>query len=145
MVKKWDARYLALATHVQNWSRDTSTKVGAVLVGVDKRKVSLGVNGPPPGMNDDYLYSLSRRKRLQFTLHAERNALDNAHWDTNGGTLYVTHPPCCDCAKSIASKGVSRVVCLRPNHDFATRWRASISAGLFVLKAAGIKLEEHRK
>ena len=31
--RKWDARYLKIAKDVSEWSKDPSTKVGAVIVG----------------------------------------------------------------------------------------------------------------
>ena len=47
------ARYLALAHHIAAWSRDPSTKVGAVLVRPDHTIASIGYNGFPRGVNDD--------------------------------------------------------------------------------------------
>ena len=106
----WDQRFLDLAHHVAQWSKDPSTKVGAVLVGTDKRQVALGYNGFPPRVADSNFRLYHRTIKLRYTIHAERNVLDNAHFPTQGSTLYVTHPPCCACALSIISKGVARVV-----------------------------------
>ena len=50
---KWDRRFLGLAAHVAEWSKDPSTQVGAVVAN-GKKVVSLGFNGFPQGMSDDH-------------------------------------------------------------------------------------------
>ena len=122
----WDARFLALAHHVSQWSKDPSTKVGAVLVGTDKRQVALGYNGFPPKVTDSLFRLHTREAKLRYMIHAERNVLDNATFPTAGSTLYVTHPPCCNCALSIISKGVARVVSSPMSSSFAARWGAEV-------------------
>ncbi len=122
----WDQRFLDLAHHISHWSKDPSTKVGAVLVGTDKRHVALGYNGFPPHVEDSNARLDNREVRLRYTLHAERNVLDNAHFPSVGSTLYVTHPPCCNCALSIISKGVARVVSSPMSSSFAARWGAEV-------------------
>ena len=47
---KWDHRFLALAEHISHWSKDPSTKVGAVITHRSKRVVSMGFNGLPAGV-----------------------------------------------------------------------------------------------
>lgn len=134
----WDARFLDLAHHVSRWSKDPSTKVGAVLVGTDKRQVALGYNGFPPGVEDTPARLGMRDVRLRYTIHAERNVLDNAHFPSVGSTLYVTHPPCCSCALSIISKGVSRVVSSPMSSEFASRWGAEVFLTRDLLREAGV-------
>lgn len=135
---KWDTRFLCLATQVASWSKDPSTKVGAVLVGQDKRQVALGYNGFPPGIEDTTSRLTKREVKLRYTLHAERNVLDNAAFPAQGSTLYVTHPPCCNCALSIVSKGVSRVVSLPMSVDFASRWGEDVRRTRRILLEAGV-------
>ena len=43
---KWDKRFLELSRHVSNWSKDPSTKVGAIITDGIKI-VSMGFNGLP--------------------------------------------------------------------------------------------------
>lgn len=48
-------------------------------------------------------------------LHAERNALDKlakGHESGEGSSLYVTHAPCLECAKSIYGAGIKEVLYL---------------------------------
>ena len=52
-MNKWDANFLTLANTVSMFSKDPSTKVGAVIVDDDKRVISIGYNGFPKGIKDD--------------------------------------------------------------------------------------------
>lgn len=107
---KWDRRFLELADHIASWSRDPSTKVGACIIDNKRHVVSVGYNGFPRGVLDlDERYD-NRETKLMFVAHAERNALDNAHSDVSGCTLYTTLFPCNECAKSIIQRGIKRIV-----------------------------------
>lgn len=134
-----DYRYYALAQYVARWSKDPSTKVGAVLVGVDQRRIALGYNGFPPGVaDDDRLHD--RPEKYRLTMHAERNVLDNAAFDVVGATLYCTQFPCCECAKSIVSKGLRRVIA----PDFSglrEPWRSDAGHALALLREVMIGVE----
>lgn len=137
---KWDDRFLTLAAHVAQWSKDPSTRVGAVLVGEDIREVALGYNGFPPGIEDSPDRLSDRPTKLRLTLHAERNVLDNARFSCRGSTLYATHPPCAACALSIVSRGVARVHVSPPSPDFVTRWHSEILHSKDLLREAGIDI-----
>lgn len=138
---KWDRRFLDLASYVAGWSKDPSTKVGAVLVGQDKRHVALGYNGFPTGIHDSDARLQCRSTRLALTQHAERNVLDNAAFPTQGATLYTTHPPCCNCTLSIISKGISRVVSSEMHPQFASRWGEEVRRSRDLLREAGIRCD----
>ncbi len=114
---KWDKRFLDLAEHVAQWSKDPRTKVGSVIVDEKKRVVSLGYNGFPRGVSDYAGRYENREVKHLFVAHAERNALDNAPLMVDGCTLYVSLLPCNECAKSIIQKGISRVVSYEPDRD----------------------------
>jgi dCMP deaminase len=136
-----DNRLMELARFVAGWSKDPSTKIGAVAVGIDRREIAVGYNGFPPGIGDD-MRLRDREARYALTQHAERNVLDNAKFDLTGGTLYSTMYPCVECAKSIVSKGISRVVCPpapQPTGD-KIDFRKSITWSDQILKEAGIQI-----
>lgn len=101
---------LQLAQHVAGWSKDPSTKVGAVIMQPDRRVVSLGYNGFPRGVHDHDARYADRETKLRFVCHAERNALDNADLSLRNCSLYVTFQPCADCTKSMIQKGITRLV-----------------------------------
>lgn len=106
----WDQRFMDLAAHVSLWSKDPSTKVGAVIVNSDKLVLSLGYNGFPRGVLDLEERYKDRPTKYLFVAHAERNALDNSYGDMRGATLYTTLCPCNECTKSIIQKGIKKVV-----------------------------------
>lgn len=111
---KWHKRFLELARHVADWSKDPRTKVGSVIVDSKNRVVSLGYNGFPRGVLDiDERYD-DRDVKLKYVCHAERNALDNSPHSVEGCTLYATYMPCNECAKSIIQRGIKTVVTVKP-------------------------------
>ena len=139
MLSDRDKRLYELALHVSGWSKDPSTKVGAVLVGRDPREIALGYNGFPPGIEDTPERLSNRETKLKFTQHAERNVLDNARFDARGGVLYVTFFPCSECAKSIISKGVVRIVTAGPSDR--EPWASEALWTRIMLGETGITLE----
>jgi len=48
----WDLKMMELADHIARWSKDRSTRVGAVIVR-GKDPIAMGVNGFPAGCDDD--------------------------------------------------------------------------------------------
>ena len=52
MLSKWDERFIELARLVAAWSKDPSTKVGAVIVRPDRTVASVGFNGFARGVDD---------------------------------------------------------------------------------------------
>lgn len=127
----WDVRFLELAAHVSQWSKDPNTKVGAVIVNEYKQVISLGYNGFPRGVEDRVSRYTDRNTKLLFVAHAERNALDNAYVDVRGATLYTTLCPCNECAKSIVQKGIKRVVSYSPSYDVVEKFNISTTRVLF--------------
>ena len=119
MLNKWDERFLTLAKHVAGWSKDDSTQVGCVIVDANNRIVSLGFNGPPRAVNDEYR---DRDQKIRRTIHAEKNALAFANRDVSGCTAYVTHPTCSQCAAFLIQHGISKVIFNEGSEDFLSRW-----------------------
>lgn len=137
----WDRKFLGLAAHVAGWSKDPSTKTGAVVVGRDKTEVALGYNGFPPGIADTPERLNDRPLKYKLVVHAERNALDNARFDVRGGTVYVSPwPPCAECAKSIITRGIKRVVAVEPTPEQVERWGDSFKLMKLLFDEAGVEL-----
>ena len=136
---KWDKRFLDLAGHVATWSKDPSTRVGAVIVDANKRVVSLGFNGFPAGVNDE---ELPRERKLLRTIHAEINALAFANVSVRGCTIYVTHAPCANCTANLIQNGIAKVVFPRPVEDFKERWADHYSEAMLMLMEAGVQVVE---
>jgi len=135
----WDTRFLDLAFFVSNWSKDPSTKVGAVIVNDLKQVLSLGYNGFPRGVLDLESRYEDRYQKLRFVAHAERNALDNAPLDVRGGTMYATLCPCNECAKSIIQRGIKKVIAKNyTTEEQSMRFNAHYTTEMF--KEANVEL-----
>ena len=134
----WDIRFLDLAHHVSQWSKDPSTKVGAVIANEQHQVLSLGYNGFPRGVEDRESRYNDRTTKLLFVAHAERNALDNAYVDVRGATLYTSLCPCNECAKSIIQKGIKRVVSHPPPAEKTALFKMDVTVQMF--KEADVEL-----
>ena len=142
-MNKWDRRFLDMARLVAGWSKDPSTKVGAVIADPHNRVVSVGYNGFPRGVPDDEAQLADRDMRLSLTLHAERNAILFARRDLTGCTLYCTHHPCASCAAEIIQAGIGRVVWLPQEGGFATRWALDFPRARMAFRGADVQFEQH--
>jgi dCMP deaminase len=124
---KWDQRFIDLAKYISDWSKDPSTKVGAVITHpVSKRIISTGFNGFPAGVEDTAGRLENREIKYEMVVHAELNALLFAGHGADGATLYV-YPlaPCARCAVTIIQAGIKRIVAPRPDFDHE-RWGATL-------------------
>lgn len=136
-LNKWDRRFLEMAALVAGWSKDPSSKVGACVVDAQKRIVSLGFNGSPRGVYDVG----ERTTRLLRTIHAEANCLHFASRSIEGCTMYVTHPPCANCAGHIIQRGIARVVFPLGSPEFMERWRGNYHEALSMFGEAGVRID----
>lgn len=138
---KWDWRFLALASHVAQWSKDPTTKVGAVIVRPDRTISSLGYNGFPRGVKDSRGYLENRQMKLDRTIHAELNAILSSHVPLHGQTLYCTLPCCCRCAAHIIQVGIKRVVWYPDTPiEFTQRWSGEIGSAISMFIEAGVEV-----
>ena len=140
---KWDSRFLRLATHISEWSKDPSTQVGCVVVGPDREIRSTGFNGLPRGIEDNDERLNDREVKYPLICHAEENAIMHAArigMSLKGCTAYVTWPPCTRCARSLIQAGISSVV-YPEDTSIPERWMADFNLSLNMLKEAGINVE----
>lgn len=141
-MQNWDKNFLDMAFHVSAWSKDPSTKVGAVVVSNrDRREIAHGYNGFPPGIDDTPARLANRKIKYKLMVHAERNALYNAPFDVVGGTLYCTMHPCLECAKTIISHRIRRVVTTPLPPIEKGRWTEEIPEAQIVLQEAGVLVD----
>jgi dCMP deaminase len=134
----WDNRFLRLAKHVSEWSRDPSTKVGAVISRQDHTIASLGFNGFPMGVSDDPLLYQDREVKYSRVVHAEMNAILFLRERGVGFTLY-TWPflPCVRCAACVIQAGIARVVAPPCTEE---RWAESIQMAVEMFGEAGVEV-----
>lgn len=139
---KWDRRFLELAALIGSWSKDPSTKVGAVIVRPDRTIASTGYNGFPRRTDDDPALLEDREVKYARIVHAEVNAIVHASEDLSGHTLYTTpFPPCDRCAGIVIQSGITRVVYPSLTED-VQRWSAAFQTAQQLFDEAGIQLTE---
>jgi dCMP deaminase len=127
MYNKWDKKYIDLASHVSTWSKDPSTKIGAVAVNPKGQVLATGYNGFPRGIADSEERLNDRKLKYKYIVHAEKNIIYNATYNgisLDGSTVYISGLPCCDqCALGLIQVGVTRVV-MRGDPE-SPRWKES--------------------
>jgi len=122
-INKWDKRFISLAHHISEWSRDPSTRVGAVITTSSNRIVSVGYNGFPRGVDDREERYNERETKYKMVVHAEMNAILFAQHSLLGNTIYTyPFPPCSRCAGVVIQSGIDRVVSLPPLGVALERW-----------------------
>lgn len=140
----WDRRFLELAKHVSEWSKDPSSKIGAVIVDPETNVVvGMGYNGFPRGVGDDTYRLNTRDLKLHYIVHAEVNAILNANKSVRGCTIYIhpiiMQPPCCsECAKFIVQAGIKRIVSYTPL-ELSTRWKDQSKFANHMITESGIQ------
>tara|TARA_A200000159_G_C7236869_1_gene302750 strand:+ start:233 stop:703 length:471 start_codon:yes stop_codon:yes gene_type:complete len=140
MSDKWDVRFVELAMHIANWSKDPSTKVGCVVVGEDREIRSTGFNGFPRGIKDDEERLLDREKKYPLICHAEENAIMHAARigvSLKGSTAYVTWPPCSRCARSLIQSGIKEIIYPTPG-EIPERWIEDFNISNGMISEAGV-------
>ena len=136
MTPKWRHRFLKLADHVSLWSKDPSTKVGAVIVDSDQRIISLGYNGFARGINDNME---DRSHKYMKVIHAEMNAILYARENLKGCSIFITNIPCSNCMASIIQAGIVSIDYYRPIRNYQERWFHNIRCAKNMLEEAGYK------
>jgi dCMP deaminase len=138
---KWDLRFLGLAKHISTWSKDPSTKTGAVIVDLDRRVKSVGYNGFAKGVNDTPERLNNRELKYKLVVHCERNAILFAD-SVKGCTLY-TWPfcSCSVCASMVIQAGIKRCVAPPIPDSLKGRWGEDVLLTEQIFKEAGVVLD----
>ena len=141
LLSDWNKKYLGLARHIASWSKDPSTKIGAVAVGRKGQILSQGYNGFPRGIDDDERLN-DRESKYKFVVHAEMNCIYNATLNgvgLSGSDMYVYGLPICsECAKGVIQVGVRRVFMCYPA-DITEKWRTSMTLSNSMFLESGVE------
>jgi len=143
---KWAFRFLKVASEVASWSKDPSSKIGAVLVDNRNRIVSVGYNGFPDKIEDKPEWLEDRPTKYSMIIHAEMNAVLNAGRSVDGCRLYVTACPCSSCAKLVVQAGITEVHYYKETDPgLLERWADSFKETAAVFERAGVVVYEWPK
>lgn len=136
-ISPWDIRFLEMAKKIAEFSKDPSTKTGAIIVR-DKRIISMGFNGLPQKVKDSSERLSVREIKLQIILHAEENAILFSKTCLKGSTIY-TWPfmPCAKCASWIIQSDIEKVVA--PENSWP-KWEESCNLAKELFNESGINL-----
>lgn len=128
----WDEYFMTISKLAALRSKDPSTQVGACIVSMDNRILSIGYNGTPIGFDDD-IFPWSRDKdalesKYLYVVHAERNAVLNYKGclsDFKNSKLYVSLFPCNECAKELVQLGIKEVIYIEDKYHDTNEVKAS--------------------
>ena len=137
--------YTRVAREFASLSYARRLRVGSIIV-KDDRIISIGYNGTPAGWDNNCEFEWrdpqSRNVELRTkpeVIHAEMNALGKlAKSDESGegATMFVTHAPCTECAKLIATAGIKTVYYREAYRD---------DYGVQFLLKAGVEVVLHKE
>lgn len=120
-------KYMKIALTIAELSKDSSTRVGALIVGARGEIRASGWNGAARGCSADEDNRCSTRpEKYMWMVHAEANAIANAAavgTPLEGTSIFVTHPPCMACANLIVQAGIKEVITYQQTTEFETRWK----------------------
>lgn len=140
--QEWDFRFLELAASISKWSKDPSTKVGAVIVNSDKKIVTLGYNGFPRNVRDDHRLQ-TREIKYDLIVHAEANAIIHARESLRDCTIYtMPFMPCSKCAGLIIQAGIKRVVSVECDNG---RWNGNFRLSKDIMTEARLDVKIYSK
>lgn len=141
----WDELFMRHVYLIASKSKDTRTKIGAILVR-DKRVISEGYNGMPMGVCDCKPERFERPEKYFWFEHAERNSVYTcARYGiaTEKTVMFTQGVPCADCARAVIQGGISEVVVHKQWQHFEKefyweKWLDSTKRSTAMLEEAGI-------
>lgn len=121
--ESWDQIFMEIAHSAAKRSKDPSTQCGAVIVSQNNIVLSTGFNGPPPGINDEFVPWDKRPEKYAYIIHAEENALwfalEASNWyDLKHARMYATHYPCSECVLRLIRSKIREVLIPLDHPDY---------------------------
>lgn len=139
--EKWLNRFMKIAEDVSEWSKDPSSKIGAVIISNTGRILATGYNGFSSRFNDTEDLYQNREFKYSRIIHAEMNALINAlNYGINidNSLLFVYGLPVCnECAKIISNTNIKTVVM---KYKHSEKWEESFKITKEIFKECGIEV-----
>jgi len=143
VISKWDVRFMEIADlEIAQWSKDRSSRVGALIV-KDREIVTSGFNGMPRGCNDDVEARHERPEKYFWFKHAEENAIINAARQgksTMGCDMYLNWYPCNNCAGVVVNAGIKRIYCDNEPEWEHEKWGPGFKRAKTILDEGGVEV-----
>lgn len=138
---KWPDRFLAEAKAKAEWSKDPTTKVGAIAI-LGRRIIATGYNGFPERTDDNERLYENRETKLWRTVHAEINLVCQAARygvSLDGATVYTTFHPCANCAGALINAGI-KTIFYDASLPIPERWVPNMKEAAKMLREADVNL-----
>jgi dCMP deaminase len=141
----WDDWFMGMAYDTARKSKDTSTKIGAVIVR-EKRPILFGYNGFPKKIKETKS-RLERPAKYKWTEHGERNAIycgAKFGIPTDGTVMFTQSVPCTDCARGIIAAGIIKIVVHKQTEalfDNHPQWIGDLVTSREMLAEAGVEIQ----
>lgn len=97
------------------------------------------------GVSDNFILGYNIKQNISDkTTHAEELALSRLPENFTPDVIFITHPPCFDCAKLIVNTKITKVITKKRtlSSDWQEKWSASCDAARKLLSDNFIILEE---
>lgn len=144
IINDWDEYFMSMVMLVSMKSKDSSTKIGAVIVNPENKAiVSTGYNDLPRGVKHTEERTEKRPEKYKWYEHGERNSIYNAArlgHSTEGCIMYTHGIPCADCARAVIQAGIKEVVIWKGFTNMREGWKCTEDVSPHMLKEAGVKV-----
>lgn len=127
----WDQYFMSIAILASGRSPCQRLHVGSVIV-KDNRLISMGYNGFLSGAPH---VSIVKDNHEQAIVHSEINAItDCAKRGVQilDATIYITHFPCLNCFRTIASSNIKEIVYLNDYNNDEIVWQLAEDANIVI-------------
>lgn len=135
-------KYLSVAQAMKGMSKDPSTQVGAVALGINYSVLAASYNGFPRGVFDNEVLLNDREQKYPRIIHAEANLVAAAALEgvslRDSTVLLTSLHPCSQCAGLLIQAGVRVIIApLSPDNE---RWDGSNAIAYDMLRQANVTL-----
>ncbi len=127
----WDQYFMSIAVLASGRSPCKRLQVGSVIV-KDNRLISMGYNGFLSGAPH---VSIVKDNHEQAIVHSEINAITDCAKrgvQVSNASIYITHFPCLNCFRTIASSNIKEIVYLNDYNNDEIVWQLSDDANIII-------------
>lgn len=127
----WDQYFMSIAVLASGRSPCQRLHVGSVIV-KDNRLISMGYNGFIPGAPH---VSIVKDNHEQAIVHSEINAITDCAKrgvQVSNSSIYITHFPCLNCFRTIASSNIKEIVYLNDYNNDEIVWQLAEDANIVI-------------